>query len=84
MKKQAAEAQEPAATLDGAMIKALAVSLATRAVTEKRPEPIAEASPSERAEKRKARHRRILDRYVRGVEPKPGQRWKSRLQKREK
>ncbi|HEY1944191.1 MAG TPA: hypothetical protein VGH40_18920 [Roseiarcus sp.] len=77
-------APQPAPPREGAIIRALADALAARAVSEKRPDPVAEASQVERREARQARHRRILDRYVRGVEPKPGKRWKSRLNKREK
>ncbi len=84
VEKAAEVAPQPAPPREGAIIRALADALAARAVNEKRPEPVAESSQAERLEARQARHRRILDRYVRGVEPKPGQRWKGRLHKRQK
>jgi hypothetical protein len=77
-------APQPAPPREGAIVRALADALAARAVSEseKRPEP--DALQVQRLETRQARHRRILDRYVRGVESKPGKRWKSRLNKRQK
>ncbi|MBV8663365.1 MAG: hypothetical protein JO107_09710 [Hyphomicrobiales bacterium] len=65
-------------------IKALAEALAARAVGEFRADAAEEDAPADRREARQARHRRILERYVRGGEGKPGQRWKLRLQKRRK
>jgi hypothetical protein len=84
VEKAAEVALQPAPPREGAIIRVLADALAARAVNEKRPEPVAEPSQVERLEARQARHRRILDRYVRGIEPKPGKRWKTRLQKRQK
>jgi hypothetical protein len=39
-----------------------------------------ESAAAAPGEARQARHRRIMDRYVRGAEPKPGQHWKRRPQ----
>ncbi len=85
-KKPTAAAPEAAPQSLG--VKALAEALtarAARAVGELRVEAAEEeGSSADRAERRQARHRRILERYVRGAEAKPGQRWKLRLQKRRK
>ncbi len=59
--------------------------LAARTVAAAQPAAIPEAPPDEaaveRAGARLARHRRILERYVLGSAPKPGERWKRRTQK---
>jgi hypothetical protein len=48
------------------------------------PEAPLENAAADRAGARESRHRRILERYVRGGELKPGERWKRRLQKTRK
>jgi hypothetical protein len=64
--------------------RALAGALAARAALDAEPAAVPDASlesaATDRAGARQARHRRILDRYVLGVELRPGQRWKRRSQ----
>ena len=71
----------PTPVRDAEAVQALAKVLAARALGEARPEASEGPEVIDRAEARRARHRRILERYVHGAPLKPGERWKRRLQK---
>jgi hypothetical protein len=79
--KNAAEPHQPPPR-EAEAIETLANALAAQALSKARPEPCGESSQSDVAEARRARHRRILERYVHGAALKPGERWKRRAKER--
>jgi len=77
--KKALPVPPEAASEVDSVIKALGETLAARVVAVRKPEPASDTLSHDDA--RKARHRRILERYVHRGALKPGESWKRRMRK---